>query len=392
MGFDFDRVYDRHDTNSLKWDFYEERHHSADELPMWVADMDFKSPRPVLDALHETAERGFFGYTVEKYADKKIVSDWLGRRHGFAPDPDGIVFIPGVCFGLTAAVLAYSEPGEAVMISEPVYYPFSSIVRDVDRKLVQNVLAADHNGVYHIDFDAFERQIVDEQVKIYILCSPQNPVGRVWTYDELKTLGEICLRRNVLVLADEIHADFVYPGHTHTPFASISPEFEAGSLTFTSPSKTFNTAGLQIAEAIIKDPGLRKRYRQTVNRIGYAEVPVMGLNAVRAAYTLCDEWVDELVKYIYENLLYMDSFIREEIPELRMNIPEGTYLPWVDFSGLGLNRMDLENFVRNKARLWLDAGYIFGDSGDGYERFNVACPRDILKDALGRLAGAIHGR
>ncbi len=392
MNFDFDRVYDRHNTNSLKWDFYEERHHSADEVPMWVADMDFMSPQPLIDALHETAGRGFFGYTVEKYEDKKIVSDWLLRRHGFAPNPDGIVFIPGVCFGLTAAILAFSDPGEAVMISEPVYYPFASIVRDVDRKLVRNVLVPDRENVYHIDLDAFEQQIIKEQVKIYILCSPQNPVGRVWTYDELKAIGDICLRRNVLVLADEIHADFVYPGHTHTPFASISPEFEAASLTFTSPSKTFNTAGLQIAEAIIKDPELRKRYRQSINRIGYAEVPVMGLGAIRAAYTQCDAWVDELVRYIYENLLYMDLFIRNEIPVLRMNIPEGTYLPWVDFSGLKLSRMELENFVRNKAHLWLDAGYIFGESGDGFERFNVACPRETLKNALTGLASAINGR
>ena len=300
MRYDFDKVYDRKNTNSLKWDFHKERGHDERELPLWVADMDFCSPKPVIDALHETADRGFFGYTVAGYEDKKNVSDYFSRRHRYAPEPEYIVFAPGVCFALTMAVLAFSEENDAVMISEPVYYPFASIVTGVKRKLIRNELKQDKTGRYEIDFALFEQLIKENNVKLYILCSPHNPVGRVWTKEELMRLGEICLAHGVYVLADEIHADFVYEGKKHIPFASISKEFENNSAVFTSPSKTFNMAGLQIAEAVIKDERKRRRFVGESNRAGYAEVSVMGLNAMRAAYTECDDWVEELVEYIYQ--------------------------------------------------------------------------------------------
>ncbi len=389
MSFDFDTVYDRKNTNSLKWDFHRERHHGEDELPLWVADMDFPSPKPLLSALHRAADRGFFGYTLPKYEDKKIVSAYLARRHGYEPDPSYLVFEPSVCFALTMAVLAFTGEGEAVMITEPVYYPFGSIVEGVKRTLVRNELREREDHTYGFDFTAFEKQIVENNVKLYILCSPQNPVGRVWTQEELTKLGNICLSHGVFVLADEIHGDFVYEGRKHIPFASLSPEFELNCATFTSPSKTFNTAGLQIAEAFIRDEKRRHAFTDVTNRIGYSEVPVMGLEAIKAAYRECDDWVDALVKYIYENILYMDQRIREKMPMISMVMPEGTYLPWVDFRKLSLPRRDLESLIRDRAKLWLDAGYIFGRSGEGFQRFNVACPRKLLEDALDRLEKAL---
>lgn len=389
MKYDFDRVYDRRNTNSLKWDFAAERYHSEDELPLWVADMDFRSPEPVISAVKKTAEGGFFGYTKEKYGDQKTVSDWLFRRHGYAYDPEHIIFAPGVVFALTQAVLALTEPGDAVMISEPVYYPFSSLVRDTGRTLVRNVLIHDDRGHYSIDFEEFERQIRENNVKVYILCSPHNPVGRVWKREELVKAGDICLANGVLVFSDEIHADFVYEDNKHIPFASISKEYDEGSLTFTSPSKTFNIAGLQIAEIIVRDEKLRNAVRRAVNITGYAEVGITGLAAMKAAYTECDDWVDAVVEYIHGNMSFMEDFLSAELPMLRMTHPEGTYLPWIDCTALRLDRKGLEDLVRNKAKLWLDAGYIFGESGTGFQRFNVACPRKTLEEAMERLKGAI---
>ena len=387
MGFDFDTVYERRGSNSLKWDFARENHHAEDELPLWVADMDFRSPKPLSDAVSDVAKKGFFGYTQDKDEDREIVSGWLSRRHGYRPDPDWILFSPGVVFGLTMAMLSCTDEGDAVMISEPVYYPFFSLVLDNKRKLVRNVLISE-NGHYGIDFDLFEK-IKDNDVKIYILCSPHNPVGRVWTREELVQIGDICIRNGVTVFSDEIHADFVYEDNKHIPFASISEEFERSSLTFTSPSKTFNMAGLQIAEMSVGDKALRNKIRRTMSGIGYAEIPVTGLAAMRAAYTECDDWVDALVSYIYGNIIFMENFIRNELGMLGMTHPEGTYLPWVDCRGLGLERKELEDLVRNEAKLWLDAGYIFGDSGNGWQRFNAACPRKILEEALVRFKDAI---
>lgn len=389
MEFDFDKVYDRRNTNSLKWDKARDNHHGSDELPMWVADMDFPSPEPIRRALIETAEKGFFGYTVDKRDDRQIISDWLLRRHGYAPDPDDIALCPGVVFALTAAILAFTAKDDAVMISEPVYYPFSSMVKDTQRKLVRNELVKDINGRYSIDFDAFESQITQNEVKLYILCSPHNPVGRVWTKEELERIGNICLDHEVLVVSDEIHADFTFENHRHIPFFSVSPKYEKEFITVTSPSKTFNMAGLQIAEVYTHDERKLSRLVKAMAATGYSEISVTGLAAMKAAYTQCDDWVDAVVRYIYDNAMHMESYLREELPMLKMTHPEGTYLTWVDFSALGLNRFKLEDLIRNDAKLWLDAGFIFGDSGAGFERFNVACPRATLDKALTSLHEAI---
>lgn len=389
MKYDFDTVYDRRNTNSLKWDFAAERHHSEDELPLWVADMDLKAPEPIIKAMHDLTDTGFYGYTLDKHEDRQIVSDWLKRRHGHFFDPDDILFTPGVVYGLTQAMLALTDPGDAVMISEPVYYPFGSLVRDNGRTLIRHVLSHNDNGYYYINFEDFETQIVRNNVKVYILCSPHNPVGRVWTESELKKAGDICFKHGVTVFSDEIHADFVYEDNKHIPFASISPEFEERSVTFTSPSKTFNIAGLQVAEVIAHDEKKRNAIRQAISATGYAEVSAAGFVAMKAAYTECDEWVDSMVSYIYDNIRYMEGFISSNLPTLHMTHPEGTYLPWVDCSGLGLDKSGLEDLIRNKAKLWLDAGHIFGTSGTLFQRFNVACPRKTVEEAMDRLLNAV---
>ncbi len=389
MTYDFDTVYDRKNTNSLKWDFAMERHHSEDELPLWVADMDFKTPPQVVKAIKDAAEIGFFGYTEPKPQDKKIVSDWYKRRHGYYPDPESIIFTPGTVFGITTAILAFSNPGDAVMISQPVYYPFSEAVLDNGRKLISHELTKDDKGRYTYDFDSFEKLIKENYVKIYILCSPHNPVGRVWKKEELERIAEITLKYDVLVIADEIHADFIYEENEFVSYASISEEARPNTILATAPSKTFNTAGLQISPIFIFDQGKRRQFRKVLGSEGYSQIDFLALAALRASYTDCDEWVDELVDYIHENILYMEKFIKERLPELKMTHPEGTYLTWVDFSGLGLNDRDLERFIREDAKLWLDAGFIFGKSGEGFERFNLAAPRMIIEDALIRLEKAI---
>ncbi len=390
MRYDFDKVYDRKDSNSLKWDFAHERGHSEDEIPMWVADMDFKAPGPVIDALNERVSKGFFGYTDPKQEDKEIVSNWYKRRHNFYPDPKSIVFTPGVVFGITVAILAFTEPEDAVMISEPVYYPFSEAVINNERKLIHHSLKYDRDGKYSFDIDSFESLIIENNVKIYILCSPHNPVGRVWTEEELQKIGEIALKHGVLVIADEIHADFVYEKNIFISYPSISENIRNNCILCTSPSKTFNTAGLQIASIMVFDDQKRKMYKKKLGAIGYSQVDVLALEAMKVSYTECDEWVDEVVNYIYRNFIYMESFLGLKLPQLKMIRTEGTYLAWVDFRSLGLNAGELEEFMKNKARLWLDEGYVFGKDGEGFERFNLACPIEILKESLKRLEKAVN--
>ena len=284
-------------------------------------------------------------------------------------------------------VVGVNEAGD-VVLTRNMYGDGMAVVRDTGRTLVRNVLIHDDRGHYSIDFEEFERQIRENNVKVYILCSPHNPVGRVWKREELVKAGDICLANGVLVFSDEIHADFVYEDNKHIPFASISKEYDEGSLTFTSPSKTFNIAGLQIAEIIVRDEKLRNAVRRAVNITGYAEVGITGLAAMKAAYTECDDWVDAVVEYIHGNMSFMEDFLSAELPMLRMTHPEGTYLPWIDCTALRLDRKGLEDLVRNKAKLWLDAGYIFGESGTGFQRFNAACPRKTLEEAMERLKRA----
>lgn len=389
MKYDFDTVIPRRHTNSLKFDFAAERGRPDGLIPLWVADMDFQAPQEVIDALVKKSEHGIFGYSEPDAGYFEAVSQWFLARHGWAADPGHLVKTPGVVFALCMLIRVLTKPGEAVLIQEPVYYPFRHIVRDNGRKLAVNTLRFD-GGKYRIDFDDFERVIVENRVKLFLLCSPHNPVGRVWTQDELTRIGEICLCHGVFVVSDEIHQDFMYPGSRHTVFSELSVDFKANSAICTAPSKTFNLAGLHIANTFIAAPKVRADFMDELNRVGYSQANIMGMVACEAAYRFGASWLEQLLGYLTGNLAFFRDFLSVKLPELKLVEPEGTYLLWVDFSQLGLNVDELERFIVDKAGLWLDGGHIFGASGRGFQRFNIACPRPVLKQALERLEAAIR--
>ena len=388
---DFDKHVDRKETDCLKYDFAVRRGKPENVLPYWVADMDFMTSSYVTDALKERAEHGIFGYTEgrERYFD--AVRGWMEKQHGWHVERNWLIETPGVVFALAMAVKAYTDEGDYVMINQPVYYPFSEVIRDNGRKIISSDLVLDEkDGKYHIDFDDLEKKITENKVKLYLLCSPHNPVGRVWTEEELRKIGDICVRNGCIVVSDEIHSDFVYEPNVHHVFASLSEEFSDISIVCTAPSKTFNIAGLQISNIFIKNQSLRRRFRHEVNAAGYSQPNAMGVAACQAAYENGYEWYRGVLKYIEGNIDFLRKYIKEELPQIKMTEPEGTYLIWLDFRGLGLSENELEDLIVNKAGLWLDAGAVFGKSGEGFERINVACSRDFLKTGLDRLKGAIY--
>lgn len=388
---DFDVIIPRRGTGSLKYDAAVKRGKPADVLPFWVADMDFPSPPQVLEALSQRVAHGIFGYTDaidDSYFN--ALYTWYHTRFDWECRREWLVITPGVVFALCAAIRALTKPGDAVLIQQPVYYPFETSVRLNDRRLVINRLVY-RDGRYEIDFASFERQIVAEQVKLFILCSPHNPVGRVWTEEELTNLGDICLRHGVYVIADEIHADFVYPGYRHPVFAGLKPEYADLTVTCTAPSKTFNLPGLQVANIFIKNEHLRRSFMEEVRKTGYSQPNVMGLVACRAAYEHGAPWLEALIRYLTGNLALVRDFLRAEVPAVRLVEPEGTYLLWLDFSKLGLPDPELEELLVQKARIWLSAGPIFGQGGEGFQRFNIACPRAVLQEGLLRLKDALKG-
>ncbi len=388
--YDFDTVIDRVDTDSLKFDFAKRRGKPEGVLPLWVADMDFRTADEILTAIHERVDHGIFGYTETRDRYFEAVSGWMKRRHGWEIRKNWIVKTPGVVFALAMAIKAYTKPGDAVLIQQPVYYPFSEVIVDNDRKLVSNDLVLGEDGRYHIDFDDFEKKIVDEKVSLFIFCSPHNPVGRVWTEEELLKIGEICLKHGVIIVSDEIHEDFVYGDRKHRVLVNLRKEFESIVITATSPGKTFNLAGVQISNIIIPNATLRHAFKHQVAAAGYSQANTIGIVACEAAYTHGDAWYEQMLKYVEENIHYMKEFLRNELPQLHMIETEGTYLTWVDFRELGLTEPELEDLIVNKAGLWLDSGAVFGKAGEGFERFNVACPRATLKKALEKLRDAVR--
>ncbi|MDR0839533.1 MAG: pyridoxal phosphate-dependent aminotransferase [Oscillospiraceae bacterium] len=388
MTYDFDEVIERKNTDSLKFDFARERGRPEGLLSMWVADMDFRVPPCVTRELERIVRHGIYGYTETKEDYFDAVAAWFREGFGFDTQPEWLVKTPGVVFSLGMAVQAFTKPGDAVIIQQPVYYPFSEVVRDNGRVLVNNSLVYE-NGRYSIDFEDFERKIIDNNAKLFLLCSPHNPVGRVWTRGELLRLGEICLRHGVTVVADEIHCDFVYSGHTHTIFPSLSPELAQISVLCTAPSKTFNLAGLQASNIFIPNPALREKFRGAIAGTGYSQLNTTGLAACRAAYSGGREWLEQLKAYLTGNLDFLRGFVAERLPGVELVEPEGTYLIWMDFRALGLDRRELESLIVDRAKLWLDGGHIFGSDGEGFERFNIACPRSVLREALERLERAI---
>lgn len=390
--YDFDEIIDRTDTDSLKYDFALRRGMPEDILPLWVADMDFRAPKEVIEALVLKSEHGIFGYSDSREAYFEILKRWFLRYFSWEIKPQWLVKTPGVVFAVTTAVRAYTDEGDGILIQEPVYYPFRESIEVNHRDVVVNELVY-KNGRYEIDFDDFEAKIADSKVKMFILCSPHNPVGRVWTKEELIRMGDLCLKHGVIVVSDEIHADFVYEGHTHYVMADLKEAFQNNTITCTAPSKTFNLAGLQISNIFIANRSLKHQFKEEIVKAGYSQPNIMGLVSCAAAYKHGHEWLSELKIYLKENLEYIREFLRTSIPEARLIEPEGTYLVWVDFSQVPLfkamTQKEMDAFIAHKAGLWLDGGVMFGKSGKGFQRFNIACPRSILKKALHQLADAI---
>lgn len=381
---DFDTIIDRKNTDCLKYDFAKRRGMPENVLPLWVADMDFKTSSYVEDALAERARHGIFGYSESQTPYFEIVRDWMKRHHDWEVKEPWLIKTPGVVFALAMAVKTYTEPGDGVLIQSPVYYPFSEVIEDNGRRIVSNTLVLGEDHKYHIDFEDFERQIKENQIKLFFLCNPHNPVGRVWTTEELTRLGDICLKYQVTVVSDEIHSDFIFRGR-HQVFADLKREYADITVTCTAPSKTFNLAGLLLSNIFISNRELRHKFRQQVNAAGISQLSPFGLVACETAYTQGEEWYQAMLAYVAENIAFTKEYVEKHLPGVEMVEHEGTYLVWLDFRKTGLSVEELEDLIVNRAKLWLDSGKIFGKSGEGFQRINVACPRQILEEALHRI-------
>lgn len=387
--FDFDEITDRINTDSLKYDFALLRGKPEGILPLWVADMDFKTPDCVINALVEKSRHGIFGYSESGEDYFSILHSWFLSQFEWEIKREWLVKTPGVVYAINTAIRALTSKGDAVLIQQPVYYPFTEAIEINSRRLVINQLVYS-GGVYSIDFEDFEKKIIGNNVKMFILCNPHNPVGRVWTRDELIIMGDICLKHGVTVISDEIHADFIYPGYKHTVFADIKPEYKDITITCTAPTKTFNLAGLQISNIFIPESSLRSKFRREIVKSGYSQLNIMGITACKAAYAEGLPWLSELKAYLKGNLDYLRAFLKDKIPKVRLVEPEGTYLVWLDFRDLGLNDKQLDDLMVHKAGLWLDTGPMFGAGGEGFQRINIACPRAILIKALTQLELAVN--
>ena len=386
MKYDFDKTIDRRATNSYKWD-------SAPEgvLPMWVADMDFRTAPAIIDALQKRVAHGIFGYSRVPVAYYVAVTSWFSRRHGWDIDREWIIYTSGVVPAVSAVIKALTVPGDKVIVQTPVYNCFFSSIRNNGCEIVSNPLRRTAD-TYEMDFDALERCAADPRAKVMLLCNPHNPAGRVWTPDELTRLGNICLRNGVTVVADEIHCELVYQGFKYTPFASLSDAFLHRSVTCVSPSKAFNIAGLQIANIVAFDNDLRSRIDKAININEVCDVNPFGVAATIAAYNEGEEWLNQLVDYLYGNYEAMAEFCRRELPEFPITRLEGTYLVWMDCSSLGMPSDALEHALLDDARLWLNAGTMYGAEGEGYMRWNIACPRSVMLDGLNRFLNFVRSR
>ncbi len=400
MKFDFDKVVPRENTSSIKWEFrstdagpvqWDSTQESKGDdriLPMWVADMDFECAPAIVDAIRKRAEHTIFGYTgkTDNYLD--AVVNWMKTRHGWEIDKRWISTSPGVVPALAMLIREFTDIGDAVLVQKPVYYPFMRSIVANDRKVVSSPLILE-NGRYRMDYEDLERQAADPNVKLAILCSPHNPVGRVWSAEELKQAGEILIRNNVIVVSDEIHGDLILSEHNFVPFATISNEFAQHSITCTAPSKSFNLAGLHCSNLIAANPKLKSRVDEIISSSGLFGLSPFSAVATEAAYNQSADWLDQVLQYIEGNYHFLAEYFSQNIPELTVLPLEGTYLAWIDCRRLGLDKDQLEALMFNKAGIYFDEGYIFGEEGEGFERINLACPRSILETALARLTRVI---
>ena len=380
----FDEIINRRGTDCLKYDFAVRRGMPENVLPLWVADMDFKTTSYVEDAVIERTKHGIFGYSESGEEYFKAVAGWMRRRHNWEIRPEWLIKTPGVVFALAMSVKAFTEKGDRVLIQQPVYYPFSEVIRDNGRVVVSNDLYLGEDNRYHIDLADFEKKIVEHHVKLFLLCSPHNPTGRVFTKEELTAMGDLCVKHGVKVVSDEIHNDFVFQGE-HTVFASVKKEYEEISVICTSPSKTFNLASMLISNIFIPNRELRQRFRHEVDAAGISQLSALGLVAAKAAYGQGDKWYEQMMSYVGENIRYVKEYVKENLTGVTVIDGEGTYLMWLDFRGTGLDPEELDHRIIYEAKLWLDSGKIFGHTGAGFQRINVAAPRAVLTECLERI-------
>jgi cystathionine beta-lyase len=382
MIYNFDQAPDRRSTESVKWNYY-----PRDVLPMWVADMDFVSPEPVIRALQERVAHGVFGYPGDLSGLRDAIVAYLSSSYGWQVAPEDIVFLPGVVPGFNLAARAFIEPGDGILMHTPVYMPFLGVARNVGGLRQETGLARSPSGTYGLDLEAFEGSITDRS-RVFLMCNPHNPVGRVYTRAELESLAEICLRHNLLICSDEIHCDLVYPGHPHLPIASLSPEVARRTITLMAPSKTYNIAGLACSFAIIQDPELRGQYCRAEKGLVHG-ANLLGLVAARAAYREGQEWLTQLLAYVQGNRDLLHDYVNERLPGVQMCLPEGTYLAWLDCRAAGIEGKPCDFFME-KARVAVNDGAAFGAGGEGFVRLNFGCPRPMLVEALERMRAALE--
>ena len=389
MKYNFNEKIDRSNNHSAKWEEMGNKFISNDLWPMWIADMDLKTAPVIIDAMREKLEQGIFGYVYRPASYYQSAADWIERRFGYKIDAKTLINSPGVVPTLSILVRLMTKADEKVLIQSPVYYPFSAVVKENNRELVVNNLVKDETGYYTIDFEDFEKKVSDEKVTLFILCSPHNPVGRVWKKEELEKMSELCLKYNVRVIADEIWRDIIMPGHKHTPAASVSKEAEYNTITCFSPTKTFNIAGLQASFVTLPREEEWKLLDEELGRLDVKRNSPFSLVGFEAAYTKGEEWLEELLIHLDGNMDYVINFVKENIPEVKVRKPEGTYLMWLDFSALGMTKEELSMFMQKDAKIALDDGFWFGENGAGFERMNIACPRYMVEEGMKRIENAI---
>ena len=390
MLFRSDEIIDRKGTNSAKWEpeALKEMFGASDVLPFWVADMDFRIAQPIIDAVVERAKHGIYGYGIRTDSYFDAIINWTSKRFGWNIEKEWIEYTPGVVPAINYILQAFTQPGDKVLIQEPVYYPFKNSIINNNLQVVNSPLKC--NGEkYEMDFQDFEEKIKDPELKAFILCNPHNPVGRVWDKEDLIRIGNLCLENDVLVISDEIHNDLVYSGNTHTMFASISEEFAMNSITCTATSKTFNLAGMQSSNIIIPNPKLMEEYRKVLERHNIGGQNPLSIVAIEAAYNYGEEWLEELLTYLEGNIDFMETYLKKHLPKAKLIKPEATYLAWVDLRAYETNGEKLEKTIIEKGKVAFDGGTWFGEGGEGFVRINFACPRNLLEEGLDRMVRAI---
>jgi len=391
MKYNFDEIIDRRNTDSVKWgyNFIENEYGDKDLLPLWIADMDFVCAKPILEALEKRVMHGIFGYSQAGEAFYKAVIDWNKKRHGLEVDRDWIVFVPGIVPAIKYAIETFTEAGDKIVVQNPVFEPFSRAIKNGGCEVVHNRLKCD-DGFYTMDYDDLREKTRDPKVKLMILCSPHNPVGRVWNKEELEKAGAICLENGVIMLVDEIHSDIIMKGYRHVPFVGVAEEIAQNAIVCVSPSKTFNLAGMQAGNLIIKNETLRVAYQEMLDKNSVGWTNPFAITSLIAAYSEGEEWFSQVMDYLEGNVDFMESFINERMPEVGFRRPQGTYLAWLDFARFVKTNGELEDLMRKGAGVALDEGHLFGPGGEGFVRVNFACPRLVLEECLVRMERAIR--